>query len=779
MIKRINRIKNYRIFQNWQPDIGIADFSKVNLLYGVNGSGKSTLCSLMAEAIEDKEWKSGLSISVKESTNEIREVHTFDDSLWEKLRVFNRRYIQENLKFDLKDQSLANTLLQIGKVNIDRENEINDLKARIAKIESDLPKKQQSLSIIKDKQEKIARDTAELIGSELGPVGGRYRSRSYTATQVRQLVNQTLQGVDVSKISENLEVINSPQFPILVIPDRNSFSTQDLSVRIWEICNRSATSIIIDSLEKNSPHAQWVQQGFELHEGLDKCLFCAGKVSVTRRSELNSHFSLSLKLLQSDIEVARSAVQVLRINLLRIKNLIPDVMQLLPELRAEYENLLKEADVSSSDLLERLAKFDVILEEKKFKLFESIDISPIASPDVNVDFGYLVQLLHRHNALVPQIEESLEPRAQQVEHARILAIQSEFLEDSKEVNSLELEISEFKIDLAAKRNRLGSVENENGDPTSLAEELNVELAEILGRPELVFSFLKDGVYSIERDGVPATYLSEGEKSVISLLYFVKSLDAADCDRSNTIVMIDDPISSMDSNFTIGISARIWASLVGKNGSHDKCKQLFLFTHNFDFFRSWCNHLDRMSSNFRNQQGITYLILEIRIRFKMLPSSKSNREPFFLQWPIDVKLKKRLRSEYHYLFWRVAESLRKCQEEPSLENDLEAAAILPNSCRRLLEGFLSFRFPSEIGDFRAQLSKAIDSVIDPAARTRLLTFLHQYSHNEEGDTGKPVDRPESVRILSSVFELINLVDKAHYEEMVEALELVHLNLLGVS
>ena len=47
LIRKVERIKNYRIFQNWQPDGGV-EFARVNLIYGQNGSGKSTFASLLA-----------------------------------------------------------------------------------------------------------------------------------------------------------------------------------------------------------------------------------------------------------------------------------------------------------------------------------------------------------------------------------------------------------------------------------------------------------------------------------------------------------------------------------------------------------------------------------------------------------------------------------------------------------------------------------------------------------------------------------------------------------
>jgi wobble nucleotide-excising tRNase len=101
--------------------------------------------------------------------------------------------------------------------------------------------------------------------------------------------------------------------------------------------------------------------------------------------------------------------------------------------------------------------------------------------------------------------------------------------------------------------------------------------------------------------------------------------------------------------------------------------------------------------------------------------------------------------------------------------LDAAAILPNVCRRLLEAFLSFKYPEHIGDFRKLMETAIGSIDESVTRTRLVTFLHQYSHNEEGDISKPVARPESISILASVFELIRHVDRQHYEKMCLALD----------
>ena len=55
-----------------------------------------------------------------------------------------------------------------------------------------------------------------------------------------------------------------------------------------------------------------------------------------------------------------------------------------------------------------------------------------------------------------------------------------------------------------------------------AEELNRELHLYLGHSELQFDVKETG-YEITRNGVRAESLSEGEKTAIALLYFLKSL----------------------------------------------------------------------------------------------------------------------------------------------------------------------------------------------------------------------------------------------------------------
>lgn len=100
---------------------------------------------------------------------------------------------------------------------------------------------------------------------------------------------------------------------------------------------------------------------------------------------------------------------------------------------------------------------------------------------------------------------------------------------------------------------------------------------------------------IRDDGSPAHGLSEGERNFIAFLYFyhkVLGKESANSIFKNRIVVIDDPVSSMDSNslFIVGSIIRELISICFNNGIATKqdaklfIKQIFILTHNAFFHK---------------------------------------------------------------------------------------------------------------------------------------------------------------------------------------------------
>ena len=89
------------------------------------------------------------------------------------------------------------------------------------------------------------------------------------------------------------------------------------------------------------------------------------------------------------------------------------------------------------------------------------------------------------------------------------------------------------------------------DYKKTAQTINEKLKSFLGREELIFEATntENEGYYIKRasNGVFAKSLSEGEKTAVALIYFLSKLNEENFDLNNGIVVIDDPISSLDSN----------------------------------------------------------------------------------------------------------------------------------------------------------------------------------------------------------------------------------------
>lgn len=143
-ITRIKQIKDYRIFQNWRQR-GNTDFARFNVIYGGNGSGKSTLAALLTEVAKG-DWSDGTILTVKDDSQQTREIRKPDEALSVRLCIFNADYVAKNLKFDKGE---TESLLYLGEESIDIQNQrevledaINDSETALPELEQELTRKQ-------------------------------------------------------------------------------------------------------------------------------------------------------------------------------------------------------------------------------------------------------------------------------------------------------------------------------------------------------------------------------------------------------------------------------------------------------------------------------------------------------------------------------------------------------------------------------------------------------------------------------------------------------------
>ena len=273
----------------------------------------------------------------------------------------------------------------------------------------------------------------------------------------------------------------------------------------------------------------------------------------------------------------------------------------------------------------------------------------------------------------------------------------------------------------------------------------------LGRSELLFAVEGRG-YKITRHGLPALHLSEGEKTAIAFLHFLKKLesdagsDAFDLKRD--IVVIDDPVSSLDAN------ALFCAYAFLKERTKD-AGQLFVLTHNFTFFslvRKWFSFMKRPDRRF--------FMLETK-------GTACGRTAAIAQLDKSLEL---FHSEYHYLFSRVHAEANSAST-PAMLTELYP---LPNIARRLLETFLLFRRPGmSVDPNKVELDKKIHSVapnFDSVKKARILRFVQTFSHeNRIAENEHDLFLlGEAREVLRDVLDLVNTEDPEHHNGMLQAI-----------
>lgn len=233
-----------------------------------------------------------------------------------------------------------------------------------------------------------------------------------------------------------------------------------------------------------------------------------------------------------------------------------------------------------------------------------------------------------------------------------------------------------------------------------------------------------------RNGRDATNLSEGEKTAVAFSYFMTRLEDKETGIFNAIIFIDDPISSLDSNHLYNTFAVVQAKL-------ENCKQLFVSTHNLEFFNLLKEWLKKIRGN---KDKCRYYLIE-RITKNGNEISDIRKLPSLLL---------NFKSEYHFLFYKI----KSFADNPSV--DFESLYQLPNIIRRFLEAFIGFKFATG-------LKKGLKLIIiDDSECIKANKFINNLSH-QTGLSRSLVfcDINECKRIVDIVLEAVKRKDSEHY------------------
>ena len=735
-VTRISRIRNLGVFRQFDWPSGLADFERYNLIYGWNWSGKTLLsrvfASLQANRLPECD---DITVGLAEGGS-LRRQHFGTASQHVMVRVFNRDFVSESV---FGAQGLMGPIVVLGAESVGMQKDLDAVNGEIETKRTHLSNSKNLRVQKRSALDTFCTDGARVVRETLRSAGPTDTYANYERPAFIRCADgmADAQPLDDAEHNRLLAVIRAEP--------RSSLDSVSLPLRgtgepfqtARELCRRSVISNVIDELRSRPEVNVWVATGLGLHQkyGTKACLFCSQPLPKERLDALEAHFSREYTRLveELDAHIERMSAERQEANALQL----PDKGLFYPDMRAKYGERREALEKERQEYLRDLDDAVAVLQKKKADPFQDYGQQ---IPDGSLKDDVVVQLnesIRDHNARVQSHEQDVQQAKQQIERSLVAQKLPKYGRLKEGLNELDGQIQAIEKELYELTGRRTQLELSLVEQRRPAAELNQDVARYLGHNELQFNVLETG-YSIVRNGSPAAEsLSEGEKTAIAVLYFLKSLEDKDFDIKNGIVVIDDPVSSLDSN-ALYHAFGFMKSRVRNAG------QLFILTHNFLFFRqvkNWFEYLPK--------KDVRYYMLEVKEAEGSRCSSLVALDP----------LLKKFESEYHYLFSLVYNASQAGEHEHGLKQHY----YLPNVARRLLEAFLQFKFPGN-DSFYASLEEAN---LDPAKKIRIYRFCQTHSHNQVIDEPEhdPSILGEAIPVAKDIMELIEEVDHVHFEHMI--------------
>lgn len=745
-LTRITKIR-HRIFRDfgWPSDLHL--FAQFNVIYGWNGCGKTTLSSLLSlvekkVALTEGEAELEFDASTKVAGS------AFASAPLPQVRVFNRDFINATLQFV---GGIA-PIYFLGEDSVEKQTQVEKLTNQLTSAEAEVDGATSAKRNAETRLDDFCVAQAKVI-KELLTTGNSTAYNNYDKRKFKQAAQAlTVQTAGAAILSDNQkaplrhqkDAQPKPTIEKVIAP---SLDLGALTQKVNALVARSVVAQTLDELTSNKDLAAWVQHGLMLHSGehaSDICRFCRQPLQAARRSALEAHFNDAFAAFQQELTTLLSNLRTATQRLHSLR---------LPEGSRFYEALVPEVVTATASVSAGLAADEAVIHALVAHVEAKRDnpFSPAAEASVSAEppstLGAAVTALNalvdQHNRMSEDFKRSVDDACQKLEASYVAEVHAEYLQRVKAVKIAETALEAVNGKPAGIKAQIHALESEILEHQRPADELTKELREYLGRDELHFEVKGTG-YALTRGGQPVSHLSEGERTAIAFLYFLKSLQDKTFNMANGIVVIDDPVSSLDAN-------ALFSAFGYMKERTTQCGQLLILTHSLPFFRlvkNWFHHLPGQRKRNVEDRPARFFLLRSR------PDSNGSRTVQL--GPLD-RLLEEYESEYQYLFKRVYDEAHRVDVD-----SLEHHYGLPNVARRLVEAFLAFRFPDLGGD---DLFHRFERVkFDNAKKTRILRLLNTYSHavaisDPEHDLSLLA---ETQPVLLDVLDMMKAVDKEHYE-----------------
>jgi len=739
IIAKIDSIVKIATFKNFcWSNSGLGEFARYNLIYGWNHSGKTTIARIL-HAIESGQiheghsggsfsasWSNGATISSTKLSGPCNDI-----------LVFNRDFTDRNFRSN-SDHTGAQSIAVIGEKN-------QKLKDRLIVHESRQSKITQLMSGLQT--ESLALQAAiDTAGTNYARVAeSTFGGRQFKRTEILGIVKRITSNHKGHLLSEQKKNEKIAEWRLAdefksVSPVAVDGSDIVRKIPLWiRIANKSAKIQALADLKSNPTLERWVRDGLPQHKGKIDCQYCGNVISTLRISDLLGHFSETYERLASEVNEVVNSLQKANLSIRA-----PGSTELLNDLRAVFETGQSKLASLVELMMVEIAKWTRMAVEKS----QAIEIP------IKVKFDYalvrniracLVEInsvVNIHNLLVANSSEIKSSAKNAVVNciAAELIDSIDYISKSHKIDKIKINSDKLSRIRDAVMARANKTKIEIKQASIAASKINEHLKLLLPGDNIEAVSVSDTDFQFQRGGVIAKGMSEGERTAVSLAYYFVKIEENGRSISDVILVIDDPISSLDANHIFAVYGVIVSKLA-------QSRQLFILTHNSEFFslmKEWIKGKDVK----KEDRCLLFI-------------NKTSSASIYTSSIIPIpKILERFKSDYHYLYF----SLKVLNDEQS--PSLESLCGVPNMLRRFLEMYLGFQRP-HITAWKDKIDIIVD---DTAKQIELYKFTNELSHAHSLERAMLV--PDYIMhckgMIRLVIEGVSKNDPAHIGSMNQAI-----------
>jgi wobble nucleotide-excising tRNase len=622
MLVKINHIKNvgrfYEVVPKGTPESN-PTFELFNLLYADNGTGKTTLCSIIKSLAYNDPSRILTRKTIPGNHNcevSLRIDHkecNFLNESWNKqpdskFAFFDEEFIERSVfspsGIDSSHKRELYNYVVLGEENVAKAEEMQLL------VETELPSKTKEINSLETQLKQAAgiNDIKTLI--DLIPLSLQDFQKLKMEVELKNVQIKNSESIRAHKLLSKLPNISWPNFS--------------------QILNKGLQDI--GSIEKYEAHIlnhqKWIKEGFNIQDGGSNCPYCFQDVS---KSEIvntyKQFFSIECQLL---IDQLNQLATDLKTNFATDKTyMVEKIIDGNKDSCHFWQAMDKDIPANISFISQYASKLEYycetvlrLIELKLKNILKPLEISNVDQAHLSIEME-ITNAINSYNQNVDLLNKKIE--AIKTNHSDLNA-----LIQTQEDNQLKLicqEVAFTNENTKLLIQRYKTIVKEKHECLSklnlLRDEINVESLRQLTDYRIAINKLlqsfgvefriekveqkidtarKDNLsFSIELKGLTfdpngsrktpykiTNTLSSGDKTTLAFALFMAKLQHADL--NNTIVIFDDPISSLDFFRKQQTSKQI--SAISK-----KAKQVIVLTHSMEFTKLF-NHVPVKSKYFK-------------------------------------------------------------------------------------------------------------------------------------------------------------------------------------